>query len=78
MAIVSQKQRKRIVERAGGLCEGILESGQRCCSPGDWRGLQIHHDPPKRIGGTKRAYKDEELILLCGKHHSEAEGIKEV
>jgi len=73
MATISQKQRKRIYERAGGLCE---EPG--CHSLGDWRGLQIHHDPPKGMGGTKRVYKDEELILLCGKHHSAAGGIKEV
>jgi len=71
MVNVSQKQRDRIYKRAGGLCE-------ECRGPGDWRGLAIHHNPPKRMGGTKHIYSDDELILLCGKCHSEADNQREV
>lgn len=58
-------------ERAGGLCED-------CHTRGDWRGLHPHHDPPKRMGGTKHRYTDEELVLLCGSCHSARHGIREV
>jgi len=63
---VSQAQRKRIWERAGGKCE-------KC---GGYFLLSIHHDPPKQMGGTTRIYTDDMLKLLCIYCHNEAEGIR--
>ena len=68
---ITNAQRQRIYKRAGRLCE-------QCGSAGDWRGLAIHHIKPKGIGGTKKVYADEELILLCGRCHSEIHGLHEV
>ena len=56
-----------IFTRAGGKCE-------KCGSVGDFRGLSGHHI-------KKRRYQDdspENLIILCGKCHSEEEHIREV
>jgi len=66
--VITKKLRRQVIERSGGLCEV-------CSGPGDFRGLAIHHKVMKSHGG-----KDElsNLILLCGRHHSEAHGIREV
>jgi len=66
--VITKKLRRQVIERAGGLCEV-------CRGPGDFRGLAIHHKVLRSRGG-----KDEldNLILLCGRHHSQAHGIREV
>ena len=66
--VITKKLRRQVIERAGGLCEV-------CRGPGDFRGLAIHHKVLRSRGG-----KDDldNLILLCGRHHSEAHGIREV
>ncbi len=68
---IPAKQRQRIKDRAGGLCE-------KCRGPGDWRGLSINHNPPTRMGGTKHVYTDDQLEVLCYPCHSAFHGIKEV
>ncbi len=62
---------ERVRERAGGLCE-------ICHKWLDFRGLSHHHDPPKRMGGTKHIYTESEITMRCGKCHSSAHGIREV
>jgi 5-methylcytosine-specific restriction endonuclease McrA len=57
-----------VLTRAGGLCES-------CKSPGDWRGLQIDHSVPKKMGGTRHEYSAEELQVLCGRCHDLKHGI---
>ena len=66
--MITKKLRQQVYDRAGGLCEV-------CRGPGDFRGLAIHHKVKRSQGG-----KDEliNLILLCGRHHAEAHGIREV
>ena len=66
--MITKKMRQKVLDRAGRLCEV-------CRGPGDFRGLAIHHKVMKSRGG-----KDEldNLILLCGRHHSEVHGIREV
>lgn len=68
------KVRMEVFNRAGGLCEGIV-NGQRCLSPGDWRGLSMHHIKKRSQGGQHTA---DNLRLQCGKCHSLDHGIKEV
>ena len=34
-----------------------------------WFGLEVHHDPPKRMGGTTKVYTAEEMWLLCHECH---------
>jgi len=65
--MITRKLRQKVLERAGGLCEV-------CRGPGDFRGLAIHHKVLRSRGG-----KDDldNLILLCGRHHAEAHGIRE-
>jgi 5-methylcytosine-specific restriction endonuclease McrA len=64
---MNNKLRFAIFDRAANLCEV-------CHSPGDWRRLAIHHKVMRSKGG-----KDEmnNLILLCGKCHSERHRIRE-
>jgi len=66
--VITKRLRHQVYDRAQGLCE-------ICRGPGDFRGLAIHHKVLRSRGG-----KDElsNLILLCGRHHSEAHGIREV
>lgn len=68
---ISLAVKKEVWERAFGLCE-------ICVTQGDFRGLHIHHRKPKGMGGTKKKFKADELILLCGKCHSAKHGIREV
>ena len=63
--------KKEVSRRAGGLCED-------CNKASDWRGLSYHHVKLKQMGGTRRKYTTENVLLLCGKCHSKRHGIKEV
>ncbi len=63
--------RRQATERAGGLCE-------KCGEPWDFRGPELHHKKPKRIGGTTHQYSIDEVELICGRCHSLRHGIKEV
>jgi len=69
--VVRPAQRARLLKRAGGRCE-------RCKEFPDWRGLTISHITPKGMGGTRHEYTDDELEVLCGRHHSADHGIREV
>lgn len=64
-------QRKRLLARANGLCEGCGNP------PSDFRGLKAHHIELKKMGGTRKIYRDDELEMLCGRCHSERHNIKE-
>ena len=66
--MISKKLRQRVIARAGGLCEV-------CRTRGDFRGLAIHHKIKRSQGGK---HELNNLILLCGRHHAEAHGIREV
>ena len=66
----AQAQRKRILDRACGLCEV-------CRSNGIGWGLRVHHIDPKGMGGSHHKYTDDELELLCLKCHDLRQGIKE-
>lgn len=68
--MISLAARAEVMERSGGLCEV-------CHTTGDFRGLSIHHIKPKGIGGTRQMYKVTDLLLVCGKHHSERHHIRE-
>lgn len=67
---ISRQVEAEVLTRSGGLCE-------LCRSPGDFRGLQLHHKVLKGMGGSKHEYQAEELILLCAPCHSEQHGIRE-
>ena len=69
---------RAVKERAGGLCEGILEDGARCCSPGDWRGLSFHESPHRSQVARRYQYKESEVFHLCYKCHSARHGIEEM
>jgi len=56
---------RAVEERAGKVCECILENGSRCCSPGDWRGLCRHHEPPRSRVPTRHVYTEKEIWLFC-------------
>jgi len=56
-----------IFNRARGFCEN-------CRQLPDWRGLSAHHKIKRRFNDDS----PENLIILCGKCHSKAEGINEV
>jgi len=78
---ISRAQKQRICIRAGGewidgRCIGAL--CEYCKYAGDFRNLQIHHKDPIGMGGSKRAYTDDELILLCGFCHDRSHFIKDV
>lgn len=78
---ISKAQKQRICIRAGGewtrtRCIGAL--CENCKSPGDFRSLQIHHKDPIGMGGSKREYTDDELILLCGICHDRSHFIKDI
>ena len=67
--------RQEVIERAGGLCEGI-RNGKRCNSP---RSLEIHHIIPKRMGGRKGPMakvldQSWNLMLVCRACHSRCQG----
>ncbi len=71
MSITPKKVYEKVRERSGGLCE--------LCKQGpDWRGLAIHHKRNRGMGGSKHLYTAEELILVCGKCHSQAHHLREV
>lgn len=70
----SKEQRQiyeNVVKRSGGLCEAMIiirdtfdvlvESNHRCCKTA----YQIHHIGGKGVGGTKRLFREDELIHLC-------------
>ena len=65
--------RQAIMERSGGLCEGVLD-GRRCFSPGDWRGLAIHEVVFRSRGGKRTL---ENTRFLCAHCHSLSHGIIE-
>jgi len=65
--MITKKMRQKVLDRAGNLCEV-------CGGPGDFRGLAIHHRVMRARGGKDQL---DNLILLCGRHHSEAHGIRE-
>jgi hypothetical protein len=73
--IIPKAQIARLLQRAGGLCEGMKE-GKPCKAPLGWRS-GIHHNPPSKMGGTTKVYRDEELVVVCGKCHSNAHGLRE-
>ena len=73
MPIIPPSVREEVRRRSGGLCEAIIEDSEgqhRCCSPGDWRGLQFHHIDPKGMGGRKRKDTEKDLVALCPRCHS--------
>lgn len=67
---MDKEQINRIYDRAGGLCEGMV-NGKPC---GSAQRLQIHHDPIKGMGGTTHIYTDDELWLLCYRCHANKHG----
>lgn len=67
MSDIPLKIRLEVFNRADGLCEA-------CKSPGDWRGLSMHHVKKRSQGGKHTV---ENLRLLCGICHSLKHGIKE-
>lgn len=77
IAKVSPRQVKELALRTRLKRELIAEHGAHCMTCGgkpDWRGLAIHHKTHLSQGGkTEKA----NLILLCGKCHNQAHGIKE-
>ena len=66
--MITKKLRQQVYDRAKGLCEV-------CRTSGDFRGLAIHHKVKRSQGGK---HELNNLILLCGRHHAEAHGIREV
>jgi len=65
--MISKRTREFVLARSGGLCE-------KCKSPGDWRGLQIHHIKPLKMGGRHGEARQEwdqpdNLIVLCAECH---------
>jgi len=66
--MIPRKIRQQVYDRAKNLCEV-------CRTRGDFRGLAIHHKVKRSQGGK---HELNNLILLCGRHHAEAHGIREV
>ena len=56
------KLRELALIRSGGRCE-------ICGQLPDFRGLSIHHNPPKGMGGTTHIYTLDEVKMLCGGCH---------
>lgn len=80
--MIPESVKKKVLERSGGLCEFILIStripvGTVCGCSGDWRGLVMHHIRRKGMGGSKKLDTEENLMMVCGYHHSLLHGIKE-
>lgn len=70
VAAVNQELIDLIWERAGGLCENIV-NGKRCYSN---QMLTIHHLTIKGMGGRKNADREDNLILLCYRCHAAKHG----
>ncbi len=64
---------QEVEQRAGGLCEAVWD-GVRCCSPGDWRGLQRHHNPHRSQVPRNYVYKTDQVKLVCGPCHDKLLG----
>ena len=60
---MNQKFRQEITNRERGLCA--------LC--GKW-GTQIHHEPPKGMGGDKAADTKARCVLLCNECHQKRTG----
>jgi len=72
MQSIPKKVIDEVLIRSGGLCE-YIEMGHRCCRYDPWR-RALHHIKKRSQGGL---HTPENIILLCGYHHSLAHGIKE-
>ena len=84
---ITKDQRQRILDRAGWpnpLCEQMVpfmwpipwEEGRpislyRRCNK---VAVDIHHIVARGLGGSRRVYRDNELIVLCRGHHDELLG----
>lgn len=68
--VITQVNERADAEVGEGRCED-------CKGLPDWRGLQ-YHEPVKGQGGTIRVFTADEVVRLCGKHHSARHGIREV
>jgi len=68
------KLRDYLMQRSGGLCEGTLPNGQRCGSPGGWRGLHQHEIIFRSQGGDPN--DPDNVLLLCGKCHAQKHGLE--
>jgi len=60
---MNPKLRKQIIER----------DGERCILCGS-HGTDLHHEPPKRMGGDKNADVPTRLVTLCQECHSRRTG----
>lgn len=60
---MNKKLRQQVLERDGERC--ILCYG---C------GTDLHHEPPKGMGGDKKADRPERLVTLCKECHSRRTG----
>ena len=74
--MLSVAVRNEVIERSGGLCEGLLTSGQRCLRGSS---LEIHHIIPKRMGGRKGLIAEVldqawNLMHVCRSCHSRCQG----
>jgi len=69
--MIPKKVRDAVKARASGRCEkcGIPYSDYA------WPPFSMHHDPPKGMGGRKRADTPEDLKLLCHACHARFHGI---
>jgi len=73
MSVTPKDVYERVEARAGGLCEAVWD-GVRCCSPGDWRGLQRHHYPPRSRVPSRHVYRESEVMLVCAICHEKLLG----
>lgn len=60
---MNQKLRNKINDRDGG----------RCIICGD-HGTDLHHEPPKKMGGDRKADVPTRLVVLCKDCHSRRTG----
>ncbi len=66
--MAERELKKQLIERCHGLCE--------CCHcPPDWRGLSKHEIIFRSHGGDP--LDENNVLLLCGRCHSEKHHIKE-